>query len=164
MRKTGKAMTTKSTGGQGLVEVALVLPLLLLLLAGSYVCCRASFLHSAAESAAQTEAIRAGRLLAGLEGKMSREILPNGNGVAIRPEFTGNVGKLPIPVPSLAGRTRGIVEIREEREDIRGFPYFPPLQVSGLSEASVDCWEKKSGSGKKVRFFISGYVATGILH
>jgi hypothetical protein len=99
-----------------------------------------------------------------MEGKMSCDILPRGNGVVIRPETTGNVGMLPIPVTSLAGRTKGIVEIREEREGFRGFPYFPPLQVSRLSEASVDCWEKRSGSGKNIRFFITGYVATGILH
>jgi hypothetical protein len=157
-------MTMKSGSGQGLVEVALVLPVMLLLLAGCYVCCRATFLHSAAESAAQTEAIRAGRQLPGIEGKMTGGILPQGHGVIIRPESSGNAGKLSIPVRSLAGRTKGIVEIREEREGIGGFPYFPPLQVSRLSETSVDCWEKKSGSGKKIRYFISGYVATGILH
>jgi hypothetical protein len=152
----------KSAGGQGLVEVALVLPVMLLLLAGTYVCCRASFLHTVAESAARTEAIRAGRQLPGIEGKMSGDILPQGHGVVIRPESGGNVGMLPLPVPSLTGRTKGIVEIREEREGINGFPYFPPLQVSRLSEASVDCWEKNSGSGKKIRYFITGYVATGV--
>jgi TadE-like protein len=157
-------MTMKSAGGQGLVEVALVLPVLLLLLAGSYVCCRATFLYSTAESAAQAEAIRAGRQLPGIEGKMSGAILPQGHGVVVRPESSCNAGKLSIPVPSLAGRTKGIVEIREEREGISGFPYLAPLQVSRISEASVDCWEKKSGSGKKIRYFITGYVATGILH
>lgn len=157
-------MTMKSASGQGLVEVALVLPVLLFLLAGSYVCCRASFLHSAAESAAQTEAIRAGRQLPGVEEKMSSDILPHGNGVLIRPDRTGNVGMIPIPVPSLAGRTKGIVEIMEEREGISGFLSFTPLRVSRFSEASVDCWGKKSGSGKKIRSFITGYVATGILH
>lgn len=156
-------MTMNSASGQGLVEVALVLPVLLFLLAGGYVCSRASFLHAAAESAAQTEAIRAGRQLPGIEGKMSGDILPQGHGVVIRPERTGNVTMFPVPIPSLAGRTKGIVEIREEREGISGFPNFPPLQVSRLSEASVDCWEKKSGSGKNIRYFITGYVATGIL-
>jgi len=157
-------MTMNSASGQGLVEVALVLPVLLLLLAGSYVCCRASFLHSAAESAAQTEAIRVGRQLPGIEGKMSGGILPQGRGVVIRSDSTGNVGLHPIPLPSLAGRTKGIVEIHEEKEGISGFLCFPPLRVSRLSEASVDCWENKSGSGKKIRHFITGYVATGILH
>jgi hypothetical protein len=152
----------KSAGGQGLVEVVLVLPVMLLLLAGTYVCCRASFLHTAAESAARTEAIRAGRQLPGIEGKMSGDILPQGHGVVIRPETGGNVGMLPMPVPSLTGRTKGIVEIREEREGIKEFPYFPPLQVSRLSEASVDCWEKNSRSGKKIRYFITGYLATGV--
>ncbi len=157
-------MTMNSDSGQGLVEVALVLPVLLLLLAGCYVCCRAIFLHATAESAAQAEAIRAGRQLPGIESKMSGTILPQGHGVVIRPESSGNAGKLPIPIPSLAGRTKGIVEIRGEREGTSGFPFLGPLQVSRLSEASVDCWEKKSGSGKKIRYFITGYVATGILH
>lgn len=157
-------MTMNSTGGQGLVEVALVLPFMLLLLAGSYVCCRATFLHSAAESAAQTESIRAGRQLPEIGAEMSRDILPQGHGVAIRQETAGNVGLLPIPVPSLSGRTKGIVEIREEMAGISGFPSVPPLLVSRLSEASVDCWERRSRSGKKIRYIITGYVLTGALH
>ena len=157
-------MTMNSTGGQCLVEIALLLPVMLLLLAGSYVCCRATFLHSAAESAAQTESIRAGRQLSEIGAKMSRDILPQGHGVAIRQETAENVGMLPIPVLSLTGRTKGIVDIREEMAVTSGFPSVPPLTVSRLSEASVDCWERRSGSGKIIRNIITGYVVAGALH
>ena len=156
-------MTMTSTNGQGLVEAALVLPVLLLLLAGSYVCCRAAFLHSAAESAAQTEAIRTGRQLAGIEGKMADAILPHGRGVVLRAESAGRGSVLPAPFPSLAGRTKGIAEIRHGWEEGIGIREVPSLQVVRLTEASVDCWEKKTGSGKKIRNFIKGLVAVGVL-
>lgn len=159
-------MTRNPSSGQGLVEVALVVPVLLLLLAGGYVCCRASFLHAAAESAAQTEALRAGRRLPGVEGKMADAILPQGRGVNIRTESGANAHILPAPFPSLAGRTKGNVGVTEGGEGSGGFPYstyFPPLQVLRISEASVDCWEKSSASGKKIRGLVAGIVATGVL-
>lgn len=149
------------TGGQGLVEVALVLPILLILLGGTYLCCRAAFLHAAAESAAQAENIRAGRQLPGIERPMSETILPEGKGVVIRTESAAKSGILPAPFPRLAGRSKGIVDITEGEEI--GFPHLPPVQASRSSEASVDCWGTSSASGRTLRLFVTGYVATGIL-
>lgn len=159
-------MTRNPSNGQGLVELALVLPVLLLLLAGGYVCCRASFLHAAAESAAQNEAFRAGRRLPGIERKMADAILPQGRGVNIHTESGGNAQILPAPFPSLAGRTKGNVEVTEVREGSGGSPYssdFPHSQLLRISEASVDCWEKSSASGNKIRGLVAGMVATGVL-
>lgn len=156
-------MTSNRKNGQGLVEIALILPVLLLLLAGGYVCCRGSFLLSAAESAAQTEAIRAGRRLPGIEGKISGDILPyDHKRVTLRFENAEKSRLLPAPFPSLAGRTKGFAEIRKEWEEIGGISGFPALQAARISEASVDCWEKRSGSGRKIRQVVEGYVATGI--
>jgi len=154
-------MTTKRTSGQGLVEVALILPLLLLLLAASYVCCRALFLLSAAESSAQTETIRTGRRLTGIEQQMSDDILPCDRSVSIRSESTGKTRLLPVPFPSLAGRTKGIAEIRKGWEEIGRLPDFPTFQSARISEASVDCWEKQSGSGRNFYRVIDGFVVTG---
>lgn len=148
--------------GQALVEVALALPVLMLLLAGTYVCTRASFLHAAAESAAQTEALRGGRLLPGIEAKMSASIRPQGRGVDIRTESAGKAGILPPPFPSLEGRTKGSVDITENIEGYARF-HFQPLHVHRASEAAVDCWEKKSASGKRLRRYLGGFIATAAL-
>jgi hypothetical protein len=149
--------------GQGLLEVGLILPIFLLLIAGSYVCCRAVILHSAAESAALTEAIRAGRRLPGIEGKMSGDILPyDPKSVTIRFENAGKNRLLPAPFPLLAGRTKGFAEIRKGWEETGGVTNFPALRATRVSEASVDCWEKRSVSGKNFRRFVEGYVATGV--
>lgn len=155
-------MKRNPSAGQALVELALTLPLLLLLLAGSYACCRAAFLHAAAESAAHTEALRAGRRLPGIEKQMCDAILPEGSGVDIRTDRVGKTGILPAPFPSLEGRTRGIVELVEGSEGTV-VPQFPPLRFVRIAEGSVECWENRSPSGKKVRHFVGGFVATGML-
>jgi len=153
-------MNTKRRNGQGVVEVALILPVLLLLLAGSYVCCRASFLLSAAESSAQTETIRTGRRLAGLEKQMSDDI---DRSVTIRSESTEKTRLLPAPFPSLAGRTKGFAEIGKGWEELGRASSFPTLRAARISEASVDCWEKPSSSGRKICQVIDGIVVTGVL-
>jgi hypothetical protein len=154
-------MTTRGNNGQGLVEAALVLPVLLLLLAGGYVCCRAAFLHSAAESAAQTEALRVGRRLASLKHRISEDILPSESSVVVRSESAGKGRLLPAPFPSLAGRTRGIVEVRKGWEEAGRGADFPDIAIVRSSEASIDCWDQRSGSGKKIRLVIDGYAASG---
>lgn len=156
-------MTRIRSNGQGLVEVALLLPVFLLLAGGSYICCRTSFLHSVAESSAQTESIRTGRRLAGIERQMSDDILPSGHGVTIRSDNIGKSRLLPPPFPTLAGRTNVVADIRKGWEEIACGSVFPHLKVVRTSEASVDCWDKPSGSGRKIRLVVGGFVATGIL-
>jgi hypothetical protein len=149
--------------GQGLVETALALPVLLLLLAGAYVCCRSLFLISAAQTAAHAEALRAGRGLAGIEQKMSDSITAERGVVTIRPAGGGKTRLLPSPFPSLAGRTEGIAEIDKRWEEAGGYADLPALQATRIAEASVDCWERKTSSGNRIRGFVRGYVATGFL-
>lgn len=149
--------------GQSLVETAVALPVLLLLLAGAYVCCRSVFLVSAAESAAHAEMLRAGRGLPGLERKMSESIAADRNIVAIRSDTNGKSRLLPSPFPSLAGRTKAFAEIRKRWEEAGGYADLPALQTSRAAEGSVDCWGKQTASGKRVRGLVGVYVATGIL-
>ena len=149
--------------GQSLVETAVALPVLLILLAGCYVCCRSVFLVSAAESAAHTELLRAGRGLPGLERKMSESIAEDRNIVAIRSDTNGNTRLLPSPFPSLSGRTKATSDIRKRWEESIGYADLPALQTSRAAEGSIDCWGMQTVSGKKVRGLVGGYVATGIL-
>jgi len=149
--------------GQSLIETAVALPVLLLLLAGSYVCCRSAFLLSAAESAAHAEMLRAGRGLPGLERKMSESIAEDRNIVAIRSDTNGKSRLLPSPFPSLAGRTIASSDIRKRWEEAGGYADLPALRSSRTAEGSVDCWGMQTDSGKKVRVLVGGYVATGIL-
>lgn len=145
------------------METALALPVLLLLLAGAYVCCRSSFLISAAESAAHAEALRAGRGQTGIEKKMADSIAAESRVVTIRPAGGGKTRLLPSPFPSLAGRTKGIAEIDKSWEEAGGLTGLPALQATRTAEASVDCWDRKTSSGSKIRGIVRGYVATGFL-
>jgi hypothetical protein len=149
--------------GQGLVETTLLLPAVLLLLYGTFACLRAYFLDSAAESAAHAEAIRSGRQLAGMERQMSDSILPEGKGVRIYADAGTKTKLLPAPFPGLTGRTKGIAEVQNDWEETFAMANLPPLHTGRISEMSVDCWEKRSPSGKNIRRVVSGIVVTGIL-
>jgi hypothetical protein len=146
-----------------LVETALLMPVLLLILAGGYICCRSAFLISSAETAARNEAYRSGRRLPGIEKPMSESILPGGEGIAIHTANGGNSRLLPSPFPSLAGRTKGIVEVSKPWDEAGWHAGISALQTSRIVEASVDSWDMKSSSGRKIRGFVSGSVATGFL-
>jgi len=156
-------MSRRRNQGQGLIEAMLLLPLLLLLVYGTYVCIRATSLDSAAEGAAHAEAIRSGRRLAGIEHEMSDSILPAGKGVQIHAESGNNSRVRQLPFSGLAGRTRGTAEIHYDWEDTVSLANLPPLRVGGISEMSVDCWDNPTPSGRKVRTAVRGFVTTGVL-
>ncbi len=149
--------------GQMLLETAILLPVLLLLLLGSYVCCRAVVLRGAAESAAHAEAIRAGRGLPGIEKRMAADILPWGEGTDIRPGNGGRTRLLPAPFPMLSGRSIGTVEIRKSWEEAGPFTGFPELRLSRAAELSVDGWSRDRTSGKSIRRTVDFFVAGGVL-
>ncbi len=156
-------MRTRGPEGQMLLETAILLPVLLLLLLGSYVCSRAVILRGAAESAAHAEAIRAGRGLPGIEKKMAADILPRGEGTDIRPGSGGGTRLLPSPFPVLSGRSIGTVEIRKNWEETGPFIGFPELKLARAAELTVDGWARDSRSGKNIRRTVDFFVATGVL-
>lgn len=156
-------MSLRCSKGQGLVETALIIPPLLLVLYGTYACLRSTFLDSAAEGAAHAEAIRSGRQLSGMEREMSDSILTGGKGVRIYADNGNKTRLLPAPFPGLAGRTKGIAEVQKDWDETSAMAILPALRVRRTSEISVDCWEKRSPSGKKIRSVVGGIVVTGIL-
>jgi hypothetical protein len=149
--------------GEVLLETAILLPSLLLLLAGSYVCSRAVILRGAAESAAHAEAIRAGRGLVGIEKKMASSLLPRGEGVEIRAGNGSGARLLPAPFPALSGRAKGTVEIRKDWKEAGSIADFPGLRISRTAEMTADDWSKDSKSGKNIRRTVKMIVAAGIL-
>jgi hypothetical protein len=162
--KNSKTMNLRCSRGQGLLETVIVLPLLLIVLSGTYACIRAYFIVSAAEGAAHTEAIRVGRHLGGIEQQLSDSIMPmsDGNVVRIRSDAGDKAGILPAPFPQMAGRTKATVEVEIRWDEMYGAGNIPALKVAKGSEISVDCWDKRSPSGMKVHRVVTGIVATGL--
>jgi hypothetical protein len=156
-------MTNRGEKGQALVEIALALPILLILLLGAYASTRTAFLKSRAESAAFTEALRVGRNLRGIEEELSRSIFPEGKKVTIRSGRKGKSRLLPVPFPLLAGKTASTVEVPKYWKEIGEPPWLPPVRISRKAEFHVNCWGKDSSSGKSIRRYIGGLVVLGAI-
>lgn len=158
--ETGK-MIRRSAPGQVLVEMALVLPILLVLIVGAYAAARSAFLHSRSASVSFTEALRAGRNLRGIEKELSRTVLPEGGSVSIQASERKGSGLLPLPSVSLSGRTSAAVEVRKPWPEIGDPDWLPPVSIRQESEFYVDCWNSGTGSGKRIGRWILGAVALG---
>lgn len=156
-------MTRRNTGGQAVVELAIVVPILLLMVAGLYVACRTGFLASGAQSAAQTEALRVGRGLPGIERHLSATLLPGDNVASIRGEGGQSARLLPAPFPSLAGRSTGIASLNKEWRETGTIGEFPPLALVRKTVVSTDCWNGDSASGKRIRRVIKARIALGAI-
>lgn len=156
-------MTNRGEKGQTLVELALALPLLLILLLGGYASTRTAFLKSRAESSAFTEALRVGRDLRGIERELSESIIPEGKTVTIRSGRGGKSRLLPPPFPSLAGKTTSTVEARKLWKETGWAQWLPPVIISQKAELHVNCWEQDRSSGKSIRRYIRGLVVLGAL-
>jgi len=149
--------------GQSLVELAAALPIILAMFAGFYVACRTGFLASGAHSAAQTEALRAGRRMPGIEKQLSAALLPGESGASIRSESGRSTRLLPAPFPSLAGRSSGIASVDKEWRETRELGGFSPLALVSRTDVSADCWNMSSGSGKNIRRMIRARIAMGAI-
>ncbi len=156
-------MTLRDLRGQSLVEAAAVLPLILVIFAGLYVACRTGFRASAAQSAAQAEAIRSGRGLPGIERQLAADLLPGDNGALVGHDGGRGARLLPSPFPSLTGRTSGVVTVRKDWTETGAVGEFSPLSLARRSELDVDCWGANSGSGKKIRGIVRARVALGVI-
>lgn len=156
-------MRIRHNDGMAIVELALIVPALLLMLAGTYVAARTAILRCAASSAAQAEAIRAGRRLSGLERDLAETILAGGRSVAIRAEKGKSAALLPAPFPSLEGRTIGVAEVDKAWDETGDPASFDKVHLTRRSEMSVNCWDSATSSGRKIRNTVTGYVASAVL-
>ncbi|MGE5189685.1 MAG: hypothetical protein ACM3NF_06480 [Gemmatimonadota bacterium] len=156
-------MTLRGTRGQSLVELAVALPLILVMLAGLYVACRTAFLMSAAHSAAQAEALRAGRTLPGIERQLAATLLPGETGASVSSQSGRTTRLLPTPFPPLTGRSSGVVSVDKQWSETAGIGGFDPLSVVVRVDLSADCWNGSSRSGKTIRRAILARVALGAI-
>lgn len=156
-------MKLGDTRGQSLVELAVATPIILIMFAGLYVACRTGFLASAAHSAAQTEALRAGRGMPGIEKRLSATLLPGEEGASVRSESGRSARLLPAPFPSLAGRSSGIATVNKVWKETGGIGGFSPLDLVRKADLSADSWNRNSRSGKNVRRIIRARVALGAI-
>lgn len=151
----------KSRSGQALLEAALVLPCLLVLLAGIYVACRSASLGSAAESAAFAHLLREGRRQPDIREKIAHSLLPGGRGALLHTERKRAITMIPSFLPSMEGRTRSTAQVRKDWKEAGWIASWPSLEIDRNVEASVDCWEKQTPSGKKASRAVGAYVIAG---
>jgi hypothetical protein len=152
----------KSPCGQSLVETALLLPLLLILLAGGYWSYRHLSLSSSGESASHAQMIRAGRRLSGIAPRLSGTVHPGDNVVRIEAHNDPLVGEVPL-FRGLTGRTIAGVDVSVGKDPVGAFPDLPPHAFRREAAGAVDCWGKETPSGSTVRRTVQGILLTGVL-
>lgn len=156
-------MRTLRNDGAAVVELAIVVPLLLLLLSGACAAARTAFLRSAASSAAQAEAIRAGRRLPSRAPELASTILPGETGASVRAEDGKKAAPFSSFLPSLEGRTVGVAQAEKGWDDLGGGGSWPRARVSCRAEMSVNCWDSRTRSGRKVGNTVRAFAASAVL-
>ena len=152
----------RDSGGQSLVETAIVLPLLLVLLGGGYWGFRRLSLEGAATSAAQAQLLRAGRMQPDISTALSASVLQRGEGVTVSARGTPAAQRVP-PFSGLAGRTVSSVDVSRRNDAIGGFLELPRHEFRASREGAVDCWGSGSRSGRDVRRVVRSVVVAGAL-
>lgn len=156
-------MRPRCDSGQAILELALAVPILLIVLLGAYASVRTAFLKSRAESAVFTETLRAGRNLPGISRDLSRSVFPDDRSVQIRNARERDVRLLPSPLPSFAGRSSATVILRKEWREVGNPRWLPTAHIERKTELGADCWGKDTPSGKKARRWIRAAVLLGAI-
>lgn len=146
--------------GQSIVETVLLLPVILVLLAGTYWSYRHLSYIASAESTAMAQMIRSGRKLPGLEDRFARTIRPLDNGVSIRSTDRPLVEQVPL-FRGMAGRTKASIEVSVPKDTVGGFIDLPWHDVRRESEGAVDCWGSGTSSGNISRRTVRGILISG---
>lgn len=148
----------RNRSGQALVEAALAIPCLLVLLAGLFVAGRAVSLAGSAESAAFTQTLREGRRQATIGDAVAKSILPNGKGVVLQTDRKRAFSLVPSVLPSPEGRTRCTVRVDKDWKEASRIASWPELSAERRIEASVDCWDRQTPTGRKSSTAVRTYV------
>jgi hypothetical protein len=144
------------------VETVLLLPLLLILLAGGFWVSRELSLTGASESAAHAHLLRTGRELRSIRSRLSPTIHPDGGTVRIRGGNRSLAAKLPL-FGGMAGNTVSSADVSCPKEPVGAFLDLPAHDVRRTAEGAVDCWGETTGSGSKIRGTVDGILLTGVL-
>jgi hypothetical protein len=150
------------SGGQSLVESILLLPALLVLLAGGYWAFRHMTLRGSAESAVQTHLLRAGRRFPSIESRLSRTIHSGNATVRFWATDASLAGHVPL-FRGLPGTTVGSADVSCPREPVGGFLELPPHVVRREAEGAVDCWGKNGKPGSTIRRTVQAVLLTGLV-
>jgi len=148
--------------GQSLVETVLLLPILLMLLGGGYWFYRDLSLSSSAECAAHAQMLRTGRRLAGIESRLSRMVLSDGNVARIGGRNEPLIGEVPL-FSGLTGRTLATADVSIGKESVGAYLDLPSHAVRRVVEGAVDCWGQGTPSGSTVRRTVQGILAAGVV-
>jgi hypothetical protein len=151
-----------SQAGQSLLETVLVLPPLLILLAGGYWFYRDLSLFSSAESAAHTEMLRAGRGQEGIEAPLRKMIHPENDVSHIEARTDPLIGAVPL-FQGLSGRTIASAEVSLRKEPVGAYLTLPSHAIQRTMEGAVDCWGSETPSGRTVRRTVKGILAAAVL-
>ncbi len=152
----------ETSRGQSILETVLLLPLLLILLAGGYWSFRNLSLSGAAESAVHAHLIRTGRNLPSIKSRLSSTIHPAANTVLIRGRSNPLAVRLPL-FGGMAGNTFASTAVSCPKEQVGAFIDLPAHDVRREAEGAIDCWGKGTGSGSTIRGTVLGIVITGVL-
>jgi hypothetical protein len=151
-----------SSSGQSLVESLLLLPLLLVLLAGGYWAFRHFNFTGSLESAAQAHLLRTGRRLSSIESGLSRMIHPGNADVRFGNTDVPLAGKVPL-FRGMSGTTVGSAHVSFPLEPVGAYLELPTHAVRRESEGAVDCWGKETRSGSRIRRTVQGVLLTGLV-
>lgn len=157
-------MRQPANRGQAILELALYIPILVLLLILAFAACATAWTRTAAQSAARAQLLCAGRRLGDGGEPLRRTVAAGGRGVYIRSEkgrANGSFAKAELPVSGLDGRHAVLVDVEMKWEGIHPAGEILPARLARRVEASVDCWDAGSQSGKKVKNVVRALAAVG---
>lgn len=151
-----------ASGGQSILETVLLLPLLLILLAGGFWSFRNLSLSGASESAAHAHLLRTGRTLPSIGTLLSRTIHPEDDAVKLQ---GGNAPLSPgLPLfGGMEGNTLASATVACPKEQAGAFLDLPAHRVRREAEGAVDCWGKGTKSGSTLRGTVNAILLTGVL-
>jgi len=152
----------KTARGQSIVETIILLPLMLILLAGGWWAFQNISLSDAVESAAHTHLIRTGRNLPSITSELSKTIHSGENSVLLEGKNHSLVGKIPF-FSGLSGNTFASAGVSCQKEQVGAFIDLPDHDLKREAEAAIDCWGKDSRSGSVIQTSVLALIGVGLI-